>query len=165
MTLLPLLDASPAIQIHVAAAVLAFVLGGFVLFTRKGGRRHRRAGMIWVVLMVIACVSSFFIHMIRLVGPWSPIHLLSVLTLTSLAYAIAQARRRNIVGHQRTMQGLYLGALIGAGSFTFLPGRIMHEVMFGGPRPELGVAVAVATVAAGAWVALRARMRAAGAGR
>lgn len=165
MTLQPLLDASTAIQIHVAAAVLAFLLGGYVLFARKGGRRHRMAGMAWVMLMVIVCVSSFFIHMIRLVGPWSPIHLLSVATLAALVYAIAQARRRNIVGHQRTMQGLYLGALIGAGSFTFLPGRIMHEVMLGGPRPELGVAVAVAAVAAGAWVALRARMRPAATGR
>lgn len=35
------------------------------------------------------------------------------------------------------MQGLYLGALILAGAFTFLPGRRMHEVLFG---PEAGMA-------------------------
>ena len=30
------------------------------------------------------------------------------------------------------MIGLYLGALLIAGLFTFVPGRIMHKVLFGG---------------------------------
>ncbi len=48
MDFAPLLNASPAIQIHVAAAVIAFALGGFVLFRRKGDRLHRIGGKIWV---------------------------------------------------------------------------------------------------------------------
>ena len=42
--------------------------------------------------MVIVAFSGFFIHVLKLVGPFSPIHLLSVLTLTSLWYAIRAAR-------------------------------------------------------------------------
>ncbi len=30
------------------------------------------------------------------------------------------------------MLGLFLGALVIAGIFTLLPGRIMHKVVFGG---------------------------------
>jgi len=42
------------------------------------------------------------------------------------------ARRGNIRGHKRSMIGLFAGALIIAGIFTFVPGRIMHAVLFGG---------------------------------
>ena len=35
-------------------------------------------------------------------------------------------------GHKLTMLGLFSGALIIAGIFTFVPGRIMHRVVFGG---------------------------------
>ena len=41
MTLEPLLQASLAIQIHALAAVLAFLLGGMILFRKKGDRLHR----------------------------------------------------------------------------------------------------------------------------
>ena len=34
--------------------------------------------------MAVVAVSSFWIHQIRLVGPWSPIHLLSIFTLVML---------------------------------------------------------------------------------
>lgn len=155
MTLQPLLDASLAIQIHVVAAVLAFVLGGMVLFRRKGDRLHRLGGRIWVGLMLAVCLSSFFIHTIRLLGPWSPIHLLSVITLAALARGVGLARARRIMEHRRTMQATYVGALLIAGFFTFLPGRIMFEVFFGGPLPMAGVAVAAAIVGGGAALAWR----------
>jgi len=29
------------------------------------------------------------------------------------------------------MIGLYVGALLIAGAFTFLPGRLMHQIFFG----------------------------------
>ena len=147
MTFEPLLTASPAIQIHVAAAIAAFALGGWVLFKPKGGPRHRLAGRLWVALMLVVALSSFFIHAIRLWGPWSPIHLISLGTLVSLAYGVQMARIRKIAAHQRTMQATYLGGLVIAGGFTFLPGRIMFEVMFGGPSAWPGVALGLAIVA------------------
>ena len=152
----PLLTASPAIQIHAFAAMLAFGLGGLVLFRRKGDRLHRMGGRIWAGLMLAVCLSSFFIHTIRMVGPWSPIHLLSLATLYALWRGVTMARLRRIADHRRTMQLTYAGALVAAGFFTFMPGRIMNAVFFGGPQPMVGVAVAAAIVvgggrAAGRW--------------
>ena len=132
MSLEPLLAASPVIQIHAFAAIVAFGLGGWVLFRRKKGDAHHRAlGKLWVALMVIVAVSSLFIWTIRLWGPFSPIHLISIATLVGLYRAVQYARRRQIKAHMNLMRGLYLGALVVAGVFTFMPGRIMNQVAFG----------------------------------
>lgn len=131
MTLAPLLQASPSIQIHAFSALAAFALGAIVIFRRKGDRLHRLGGRIWVALMLVVAVSSFFIHTIRLWGIWSPIHLLSVATLASLVYAVWMIRRRNIVAHASAMRTTYVGALVIAGGFTLAPGRIMNKVVFG----------------------------------
>jgi uncharacterized membrane protein len=130
MTLQPLLEAQPAIQIHAFAAIAAFLLGAVVLFRRKGDRLHRLGGRIWVALMLVVALSSFFIHTIRLWGIWSPIHLLSVATLLSLAYAVRRIRGGDVVAHAAAMRTTYAGALIVAGAFTLVPGRIMNEVFF-----------------------------------
>ncbi|QDZ00737.1 DUF2306 domain-containing protein [Nitratireductor mangrovi] len=155
MTFEPLFHASPAIQIHALAAILAFLLGGLVLFRRKGDRLHRIGGRAWVALMLVVAVSSFFIHTIRIWGPWSPIHIVSVVTLYSLAQGVWLARRRLITAHQRTMQSTYVGALIVAGTFTFLPGRIMYEVFFEGSSPMTGIAVLATILAGGGAIAWR----------
>lgn len=141
MTLQPLLQASPVIQTHAYAAIAALLLGAMVLFRRKGDRLHKLGGRIWVLLMVLVAISSFFIHTIRMWGPWSPIHLLSILTLVGLVRAIMLIRRRNVLHHARIMKLVYLGGLVIAGFFTFMPGRIMHAVLFGSPA---GAAPAVA---------------------
>ena len=36
-----------------------------------------------------------------------------------------------VANHKRAMTSIFVGALIIAGLFTFLPGRIMHAVFFG----------------------------------
>ena len=153
MDFTPLFEATPAIQIHVYAAIAAFFLGAAILFRGKGGRVHKALGRTWVGLMLVVAVSSFFVHTIRLWGIWSPIHLVSIGTIVSLGYGVWLIRRRIVTGHQRVMQSTYFGALIIAGIFTFLPGRIMHEVFFGGPSPVAGIA-ALAAVGAGAGVLL-----------
>lgn len=75
---------------------------------------------------------SFWINTIRLVGPFSPIHLLSAFVLWSLFQAVTSARDHRIADHKRAMQGLAFGALLIAGAFTFLPGRLMNAVLLGG---------------------------------
>ena len=131
MNLAPLLAAPPVIQIHAFAALGAFALGALQLVAPKGTIPHRTIGWIWAGLMLAVVLSSFFIHTIRLWGPWSPIHLLSVFTLVMLPLAVLRARRHEVVKHRRAMTGLFLGALVIAGAFTLLPGRIMHAVVFG----------------------------------
>jgi uncharacterized membrane protein len=82
--------------------------------------------------MLIVALSSFWIHDLRLWGPWSPIHLLSILTLALLPLGVFHARRHQVTGHRLTMLFIFAGALVIAGIFTLAPGRIMHQVVFGG---------------------------------
>jgi len=59
MTFEPLLHASIAIQIHVAAVIPAAVLGAYLLLKPKGTSRHRLLGKIWLSLMLVTALSSF----------------------------------------------------------------------------------------------------------
>ena len=131
MSLAPLLNAAPAIPLHAFAAMAAFALGVVQLAAPKGTLPHRTIGWIWVVLMATVAASSFWIHEIRLLGPWSPIHLLSIFTLIMLPIAVIAARRHNVRRHRLAMIGMFTGGLVIAGLFTFLPGRIMHAAVFG----------------------------------
>jgi uncharacterized membrane protein len=131
MSLAPLLDAAPAIPFHAFAAMSAFVLGLVQFAAPKGTLPHRTLGWIWVLLMATVALSSFWIHQIRLIGPWSPIHLLSIFTLLVLPLAVWRAHQHRVTDHRRAMIAIFSGALVVAGLFTLLPGRIMHTVVFG----------------------------------
>ena len=131
MTLAPLLQATPAIQVHAFAAIAALVLGIVQLSAPKGTLPHRTLGWIWVGLMLVVCITAFFIHELRMWGQWSPIHLLAIFTLVMLPRAVMHARRHDVPHHRAAMIGIFAGALVIAGLFTFYPGRIMYEVVFG----------------------------------
>jgi len=45
--------------------------------------------------------------------------------------SVLRARQHQVERHRRAMLGLFAGALVVAGTFTLLPGRIMHSVVFG----------------------------------
>ena len=109
----------------------AFALGIVQLSAPKGTLPHRTIGWIWVTLMVLVSVSSFWIHQLRLWGPWSPIHLISIFTLVTLPLAVWAAHRHAVERHRRAMTGIFFGALVIAGLFTVVPGRIMYKVVFG----------------------------------
>jgi uncharacterized membrane protein len=126
-----LLNATPAIQLHAFAAMTAFVLGLVQFSAPKGTIPHRTIGWIWVVLMLTVSISAFWIHQIRLWGPWSPIHLLAIFTLIMLPIAVLNAHRHRVPQHRMAMTLIFLGALVVAGLFTLVPGRIMHAVVFG----------------------------------
>src|ERR1700688_4701735 len=96
----------------------------------KGTLPHRSIGWIWVLLMASVAISSLWIHQIRLFGPWSPIHLLSIFTLTMLPFGVWMAHRHRVIDHRRIMISIFTDALVIAGLFT-LPGWIMHAVVFG----------------------------------
>jgi uncharacterized membrane protein len=159
MSLEPLLHASPVIQIHAAFATLALLLGALQLFRKKGDPVHRRVGTVWVVLMAIVAGSGLFIWTIRVWGPFSPIHLLSIFVLVMLWRGVAAARRHDIATHMKTMQGTYLFGLIITGLLTFVPGRIMYRTAFGtdGATPEkLAIfGSTVILVAVVSWLLLR----------
>ena len=131
MSLGPLLSAPPPIPWHAFAALAALVIGGAQLALPKGTTRHRVMGYAWAALMLVIAISSFWIQQIRLVGPFSPIHILSIIVLVTVPLAVWHAHMHRIEKHRRVMISLYVFALIGAGVFTLLPGRIMHAVVFG----------------------------------
>ena len=103
MSLAPLLDAAPAIPAHAFAAMAALVIGVIQLSAPKGTLPHRTLGWIWALLMLAVAISSFWIHEIRLVGDWSPIHLLSILVLITVPLAVWRAVART--DHARRVFG------------------------------------------------------------
>jgi uncharacterized membrane protein len=131
MTLEPLFNAPFVVQLHALPALTAFGLGIVQLAVPKGTLPHRTLGWIWVLLMALVALSSFFIHTICTLGPFSAIHLLSIVTLVALPMGVRAARNHDIRSHRKSMLRLFTGALLIAGFFTFLPGRIMHDVAFG----------------------------------
>jgi uncharacterized membrane protein len=133
MNIAPLLEAPLAIQIHVATVLPAAIIGPLLFVARKGTPRHRLMGKVWLGLMALSALSSFFIHSINLFAGFSPIHLLSGYVLVGCWLAYRSARTGRIRQHKMQVIGLYLGGIIGAGGFTLLPGRIMHAVVFTWP--------------------------------
>jgi len=148
MSLAPLLDASPVIQIHALCATLALILGAVQLFRRKGDPAHRANGYIWVSLMAVVAVSSFFIWTIRTFWLFSPIHLISVFVLVMLWLGVRRARRGDIDRHRKTMKVTYLLGLIVTGLLTLVPGRIMYRAAFGPDGATTSGLLAFAAVAA-----------------
>ncbi|MER9327488.1 DUF2306 domain-containing protein [Mesorhizobium sp. M0488] len=134
MSLGPLLSARPPIPWHAFAAFAALAIGGAQLALPKGTLRHRAMGYLWAALMLAVAISSFWIQQIRLLGPFSPINLLSILVLVTVPLAVWHARNHRVAKHRKAMIALYVFALVGAGIFTLLPGRVMHDVVFGVAR-------------------------------
>lgn len=138
----PLISAPLEIQFHAFSAIGALVLGPVAIFRRRRDRIHKTIGYIWVLAMATAIASSFTIFEIRLLGPFSPIHLLSVFAAYNLWRGVRAAIAGDISRHRKTMRGLYFWALGAAGLFTLMPGRIMAQVLFGNHQPQ-GFAVAL----------------------
>src|SRR6478735_1987701 len=106
MSLAPLLAAPAVIQVHAFAAMAAFVLGIVQLAAPKGTLPHRTIGYVWVALLAIIAITAFWIHEIRLVGPFSPIHLLAIFTLVMLPLAVRHARRHDVRAHRIAMTSI-----------------------------------------------------------
>ena len=132
MSLDPLLAAPFVIQVHAFAALAAFVVGIMQLAGPKGTLPHRTIGYIWVSLMLLVAGSSFGIYGKRQFGSFSAIHILSVSVLVLVPMALLAARRHHVGTHRWGMITLFTGAMVIAGGFTLLPGRIMHRALFGG---------------------------------
>jgi len=119
------------IPIHAIMAMIAIILGGIQLSMKKGGTIHKLLGRIWIGLMMFVAITSFFIHEIKLWGVYSPIHLLSFLTIFTLGVGIYFVRVGNVKRHKQLMIATYFFALIVAGFFTLYPGRVMHQILIG----------------------------------
>lgn len=129
----PVWAANWPIKIHLATVLPAFALGTYLIFfSRKGAPHHRALGYLYLALMSITALSTLFIHETNPSGlfGFSLIHLFVPLTVAGVYNAIVGARTHNIKRHRGAMIGLYLGGLLIAGAFTFMPGRIMYRIFF-----------------------------------
>lgn len=131
MSAAPYLASPFAIQIHLVVAIAAFLLGTWLLLRPKGSAPHRRLGRIWMVLMALISLSSFFVPgtVPPVIGPFGLIHLLSVWVLIAISVAIWAARTGRVRHHRIWVTAVYAGALIGAGAGAFAPGRLISEML------------------------------------
>jgi uncharacterized membrane protein len=120
--------------LHLATVLPAIPLGIYILLNRKGTRLHKMLGRTWMGLMFFTGIVTLFIHSINQTDAYfglSPIHFFSFLTLWSVPVSIYHARQGNIARHRSAVTGLFIGGLVVAGGFTFLPGRFMWLWLFG----------------------------------
>ena len=130
MSLTPLFDAGTIIVIHTFMAVGAFVLGCWQLLGTKRTLSHRTFGYLWAALMLSVAGTSFWIHDLQLIGPFRPIHIVSIIVLINVPIAIHAARSDAVKSHRAYMRSLFYLALVTAGALTLQPGRVMHDVLF-----------------------------------
>lgn len=118
---------------HLVTVVPCFFIGVFLLLRKKGDPLHKNLGKVYSILMLITSIIALF--MPARVGPqffnhFGYIHLFCFLTLYMIPTAIIAVRKGNIKAHKRKMAFTYFGALVIAGSFTFVPGRFMYALFF-----------------------------------
>ena len=119
--------------LHLATIIPAFVIGTSMLLMKKGTRRHKVLGRLYMPLMLVTAIVTLFMpaHVgPRLAEHFGFIHLFSILVLYSVPAAYVYARQGNILKHRREMIGLYIGGLLIAGAFTLMPGRLLNELLF-----------------------------------
>ncbi len=139
MNLTPLLEASWVVQVHAFAAMAGFVLGLVQLIAPKGTLPHRALGVVWIGIMSIVAGTSIFIY--REIEPGEPfwarysfIHIFTIVTIFGIVSGILILLRGgpSLKRHAWPFISVFIGGLVIAGGFAFAPGRLMHEVVFGG---------------------------------
>jgi uncharacterized membrane protein len=93
--------------------------------------------------MAVMALSSFFISGWRVIGPFGPIHLISIFVLQGLISGLSDARAARIAAHKATMQSIYWWGIGLAGLLTLMPGRRLNDALFG-THPETGYLVVAA---------------------
>lgn len=116
------------LHLHLALSLAAMALILVILAAPKGRGAHRLLGRLAAAALVLSAISSFWIQSR---GHFSWLHILSVVVLVNVPYAIWMARIGRIAAHRRAMLAS-AGGLFVAGLFaTFAPGRALHTMLFG----------------------------------
>lgn len=119
------------IQLHVFSAIGALLIGSIQLLAPKGNLPHRTLGITFVLLMASAAITAIFIREIN-GGSFSFVHIFVPLTLIGIFRLTLAARRGDRSRHRGQAMGLFFGALMIPGLLSFIPGRLMNIVVFGG---------------------------------
>lgn len=124
-------EAKPLVWAHLLTIILALALTPFLLLQKRGSRRHRQLGWAWALAMFATAVISLGIRESGPSGGWSPIHVLSGITIVGVPLAVWRARQHNVPGHRLGIRITVTGALVIAGFFTFPFGRMLGRWLFG----------------------------------
>jgi len=119
--------------IHLAIILPAFAIGTFLMFRHKGTTLHKMLGRIYLVLMLLTGILTLFMPAQvgpRLLGHFGFLHLFSLCALYIVPAAYFAARNGRLIAHRLNMIGLYIGGILISGAFAFMPGRMLHELLF-----------------------------------
>ena len=129
------------VWIHIIFISIAFGISFFIFFSKKGTQYHKALGWIFVISMLVSLIASFGI---QTWGWFSPIHILSILTIYFLIRGILAIRMKKDSWkyfHAENMLSAYNAILI-AGSGAAVRELILPGNVFVG----IGVSVVVAFV-------------------
>ena len=117
-----------ATRVHAIAILTLVVTGWGMIALPKGDRRHKTLGWTWVGAMSVMGLSSLLVpHS----DSWVAGYIGGGSALALMAYGVFAARRRKLATHGRMMSILMIALVL----MTFLalfPGRLLHDVVFGG---------------------------------
>lgn len=116
------------IHLHLGFSLLATALILAILALPKGRSIHRRLGRAAAAALVLSALSSFWISAS---GGFSPIHILSVITLVTVPLAVWQVRRGQVLAHKIIMLSNAGGLVVAGGFASLMPGRYFAGLLFG----------------------------------
>jgi uncharacterized membrane protein len=120
------IQASFALQVHMLVALGALVLGVIMFSRKKGTWAHKMTGRVFAFLMLL---TAIFIRQLNQ-GGFSWIHIFVPITFFALFETFFYIRKGNVKKHKRAVTGLFFGALLIPGLFSFMPGRTMWMLFF-----------------------------------
>ncbi len=77
---------NPVGYIHLLTATLALLFGAFILFMKKGTKKHIRVGYLYVFNMFIMLITSLMIY--RLFSGFGPFHFGSIFSLLTICFGM-----------------------------------------------------------------------------
>lgn len=119
---------------HAGVALLASLLTAWMLLSPKGTPLHKVMGRIWSAMLLFIALSSFWLRdgfgaAMGVPFGIGPIHLLSAITIVAVIGGIVAIRQGKVKQHVSQMVTVCWALLI-AGAFTLLPGRLMQQLAF-----------------------------------
>ena len=102
---------------HIILGFLSLVAGAAVILLRKGTKKHRSIGRVYILSMLGLNLTSFGIY--NLYGSWGRFHWLALVSLATLIAAYASIRYKKVQAHYYFSVWSYVGLLGGAISELF----------------------------------------------
>ena len=121
------MDIAFPILLHLLVVIPSIILGLMNLALKKGTSIHKLNGKLWVVLMLIASLSSFFIMP---TGSLTWLHLFAVLVIFTVLIGMFAIHKNNKKLHVGCMLGAYIGTVISAYIAASVPGRLLNVMLF-----------------------------------